>query len=894
MIDDHQAGTRAQPGQHGLGHDRAPARRLRHRGDRQFRPGTIGGTAQLRQDRRVAVVGRQHVVSGCEPGLRDHGLHAGCRVTRKDEAALIGAEERGDLRPHRVQQVRQLAHQETRGIAFHVSLPVPLLGLHASRRSPESAVVQVGQARIQCPRGRVRKPGCLSHANRMLTAGRRAPGRAGPQAGRLEVARSRHVDQDLADGPRFHCLVRHRDVVQRESAHGQHGKVPGCHRGRDVLAGSQPGLRRHPVQEHEPERPAVSVDLPGGLPESGRDVSTAQEVLGRVFGYDSFRGEQREIIEHVAGGGDALVLMPTGGGKSLCYQVPALLREGTGVVVSPLIALMQDQVDALTAIGVRAGFLNSAQDPGQRRQVEDEFLAGQLDLLYLAPERLRTESTLRLLDRGTIALFAIDEAHCVAQWGHDFRPDYLALSALHERWPAVPRIALTATATAATHAEIASRLRLEDARHFVASFDRPNIRYRIEPKNEPRQQLLQLLRTEHAGDAGIVYCLSRASVDATAEFLVRNGIGALPYHAGLDAGTRAANQARFLREDGLIIVATIAFGMGIDKPDVRFVAHLDLPRSVEGYYQETGRAGRDGLPSTAWMAYGLQDVVLQRKLIDNSEGDSAHRRRLAGHLDAMLALCETVECRRGQLLAYFGQPASACGNCDTCLSPPQTWDGTVAAQKLLSAIYRLGRERQQKFGAGQVIDILLGRQTAKVAQHGHDSLTVFGVGTELREAEWRAVVRQLLAQGLLAVEGDYGTLVLTSASADVLAQRRKVLLRREPERPARPRAARASSGPAAELAGTAAAFFEQLRTWRAAAAREQGVPAYVIFHDATLRQIASDAPATLAGLASVNGVGESKLAKYGQQILGILSDSRVMTAATADGWAPPADGAVPS
>ncbi|MGH3477203.1 MAG: DNA helicase RecQ, partial [Nocardioidaceae bacterium] len=524
--------------------------------------------------------------------------------------------------------------------------------------------------------------------------------------------------------------------------------------------------------------------------EAGLDVSDALRVLRRVFGYDSFRGAQREVIDHVTAGGDALVLMPTGGGKSLCYQIPALVREGVGVVVSPLIALMQDQVNALTALGVRAGFLNSTQDPYQRRQVESAFLRGELDLLYLAPERLRVESTGSLLDRGTISLFAIDEAHCVAQWGHDFRPDYLALSALHERWPTVPRIALTATATKATHAEIASRLNLTDARHFVACFDRPNIQYRIVGKDEPKRQLMELLRTEHSGDAGIVYCLSRASVEKIADFLVANGIEALPYHAGLDARTRAANQARFLREDGVIMVATIAFGMGIDKPDVRFVAHLDLPKSVEGYYQETGRAGRDGLPSTAWLAYGLQDVVQQRKLIDTSEGDDAHRRRLATHLNAMLALCETVECRRAQLLAYFGQHATACGNCDTCLSPPESWDGTIAAQKLLSTVFRLDRERRQKFGAGQVIDILLGKETPKVTQFGHESLKVFGIGTELRDGEWRGVVRQLLAQGLLTVEGDYGTLVLTDSSAEVLGRQRQVMLRREPERAAK--AARAA------------------------------------------------------------------------------------------------------
>ena len=623
--------------------------------------------------------------------------------------------------------------------------------------------------------------------------------------------------------------------------------------------GDDPG--EHPF----PPEPAAGPPVAPG--------SDPLEVLRRVFGYQAFRGEQREVVEHVVGGGDALVLMPTGGGKSLCYQVPALVRRGVGVVVSPLIALMQDQVDALTELGVRAGFLNSTQDPDERRAVEAAFRSGELDLLYLAPERLRVESTLTLLDQGEIALFAIDEAHCVAQWGHDFRPDYLELSLLHQRWPQVPRIALTATATEATRGEIATRLELQSARHFVASFDRPNIQYRIVAKEDPRKQLLELLRTEHSGDAGIVYCLSRASVDKTAEFLVQQGIPAVPYHAGLDAETRARHQARFLREDGLVVVATIAFGMGIDKPDVRFVAHLDLPKSVEGYYQETGRAGRDGLPSTAWLAYGLQDVVQQRRMIQTSEGDDAHRRRMSAHLDAMLALCETVQCRRAQLLAYFGERAEPCGNCDTCLSPPESWDGTVAAQKLLSAVYRLLHERRQKFGAGHVIDILRGKDVAKVQQHRHHELTVFGVGSDLSDGEWRGVVRQLLAQGLLAVEGDYGTLVLTDASAEVLRREREVRLRREPERPAKAAKPAASRRAAAvELPPEAAPVFERLRAWRAATAKEQGVPAYVIFHDATLRQIAARAPSTLDELGTISGVGQNKLTKYGPSVLTALAE----------------------
>ncbi|WP_344518072.1 DNA helicase RecQ, partial [Paractinoplanes durhamensis] len=600
------------------------------------------------------------------------------------------------------------------------------------------------------------------------------------------------------------------------------------------------------------------------------------DVLHRVFGYPDFRGSQRDIIEHVIEGGDALVLMPTGGGKSLCYQIPALVRPGTGVVISPLIALMQDQVDALRTAGVRANFLNSTQDMEERRIVEAEFVNGELDLLYVAPEGLGVPNTQRLLDRGKISLFAIDEAHCVSQWGHDFRPDYLNLSMLHERWPDVPRIALTATATSATREEIATRLQLTGARHFTQSFDRPNIQYRIAPKNEPRRQLLDLLRAEHPGDAGIIYCLSRASVEKTAEFLSQNGIPALPYHAGLDSRVRAANQSRFLREEGLVMVATIAFGMGIDKPDVRFVAHLDLPKSVEGYYQETGRAGRDGAPSTAWLAYGLQDVVQQRKMIESSDGDAAHRRNAAKHLDAMLALCETVSCRRAQLLAYFGQRAdTACGNCDTCLTPPESWDGTVAAQKLLSTVLRLQRERGQKFGAGQSIDILVGKQTEKVMQFRHDELKVFGIGTDLRDQEWRGVVRQLLAAGYLAVEGEYGTLVLTDTSSDVLRGEVKVMMRREaPQQKTRaPRARGGASSPAAaapDFPAEAGPDFERLRAWRAATAKEQGVPAYVIFHDATLRAIAALKPTTLAQLGTISGVGQGKLTKFGQQVLDLF------------------------
>ncbi|KAB1662595.1 DNA helicase RecQ [Pseudoclavibacter chungangensis] len=597
--------------------------------------------------------------------------------------------------------------------------------------------------------------------------------------------------------------------------------------------------------------------------------SRVLEVLGRVFGYDAFRGDQADIIRQVCDGGDALVLMPTGGGKSLCYQIPSIVRPGTGVVVSPLIALMQDQVEALEQLGVRAAFLNSTQSPDERRAVEGALLAGELDLLYLAPERLPVAAG--LLDRAEIALFAIDEAHCVAQWGHDFRPDYLQLGLLHERWPDVPRIALTATATSQTRVEIAERLGLTEAPMFVSSFDRPNIQYRIAPKQDAKAQLLRLITQEHPGEAGIVYCLSRNSVERTAEWLTAQGIAALPYHAGLDAATRATNQARFLREDGIVMTATIAFGMGIDKPDVRFVAHLDLPKSIEGYYQETGRAGRDGLPSTAWLAYGLQDVVQQRRMIEDGEGDAQRKRAQSMHLDAMLALCETITCRRQQLLRYFGQESEPCGNCDTCLEPPESWDGTVPAQKLLSTIVRLG-QRRQSFGAGHIIDILRGKETPRMQQRGHDELSTFGIGTDLGDTEWRGIVRQMLAQRLLESVGEYGVLGLTDGSREVLRGERTVLLRREPERRAGAAGVsrRARTAPP-ELAGDGQDLFERLRTWRLATAKVQEVPAYVVFSNATLAAIAAAAPADRSALADVSGVGQAKLDRYGDEVLAIVS-----------------------
>jgi len=592
-------------------------------------------------------------------------------------------------------------------------------------------------------------------------------------------------------------------------------------------------------------------------------------MLKDIFGYPAFRGRQAEIIDALVSGRDCLVLMPTGGGKSLCYQIPALLREGTGVVVSPLIALMQDQVAALKELGVRAAFLNSTLSSGEALAIERALAVGELDLLYVAPERLLTPRCLDLLARTRIALFAVDEAHCVSQWGHDFRPEYIQLSVLHERFPEVPRIALTATADRVTREEIVERLKLGDAEIFIASFDRPNIRYQIVEKANARKQLLDFIRAEHGGEAGIVYCLSRRKVEETAAFLGEQGIRALPYHAGMDALARETNQSRFQREDGIVMVATIAFGMGIDKPDVRFVAHLDLPKSIEGYYQETGRAGRDGLPADAWMAYGLADVVQLRRMMAESEADEQYKRVAAAKLDAMLGLCETVRCRRVRLLDYFGEATGSlgpCGNCDTCLDPPEVWDGTTAAQKLLSAIYRTG----QRFGAGHVIDVLLGRATDRVNQWRHAGLSTFGVGTELSDQEWRGVARQLVASGLLAVDHDaYGAFKLTEASRAVLKGEQPVSLRKQAPkaRPAKKKRLAAFDGLSAAEAG----LYERLRAWRADTARAHGVPAYVILHDATLRDIAHLRPGSLDALHTISGVGARKIEAYGEEILSLVN-----------------------
>jgi ATP-dependent DNA helicase RecQ len=595
----------------------------------------------------------------------------------------------------------------------------------------------------------------------------------------------------------------------------------------------------------------------------------ALHLLQTVFGYPAFRGQQGQIVEHVGNGGDALVLMPTGAGKSLCYQIPAMLREGVGVVVSPLIALMQDQVDALAEVGVRAAFLNSTQTYEEAARIERLVRTSQIDLLYVAPERLLTQRCFDLLQDSQIALFAIDEAHCVSQWGHDFRPEYIKLSVLHEQFPNVPRIALTATADQQTRAEIIHRLALNDAAQFVSSFDRPNIRYQIVEKTNGRKQLLDFITAEHPGDCGIVYCLSRKKVEETAEFLNEHGVRAMAYHAGMEHTVRAENQARFLREENIVMVATIAFGMGIDKPDVRFVCHLDLPKSIEGYYQETGRAGRDGMPASAWMSYGLQDVVLQRRMIDESEADENFKRVLSTKLDSMLGLCETLSCRRVRLLEYFGEPATPCGNCDTCLIPPVSFDGTVPVQKLLSAIYRC----DQRFAAGHVIDVLRGAESERIQTWHHDKLSVFGIGADRSEQEWRAILRQVIALGLVTVDHEqFSSLKLTDAARPVLKGGQKVQLRQY-QKPVKQKRSSAPKGyEETNLDGDEQRIFDRLRSWRMGAAREHSVPAYVIFNDATLREIAKVRPSSLDEMRGISGVGEKKLVSYGDEIVRLIAD----------------------
>jgi ATP-dependent DNA helicase RecQ len=598
-------------------------------------------------------------------------------------------------------------------------------------------------------------------------------------------------------------------------------------------------------------------------------MKNALQVLQDVFGYAAFRPPQQEIIDTVIDGGDALVLMPTGGGKSLCYQIPALVRRGCGIVVSPLIALMQDQVDALRQLGVRASFLNSTLGLSAQRTVENALLGGELDLLYVAPERLFQPQTNALLHQADIALFAIDEAHCVSQWGHDFRADYLQLERLHREFPDIPRIALTATADQRTRAEIVARLDLGAARHFIAGFDRPNIRYRIDLKQNPQAQLLRFLRDEHPRDAGIVYCLSRRKTEDVARWLCDNGFDALAYHAGMDAAARAANQSRFLREDGVIVVATIAFGMGIDKPDVRFVAHLDLPKTIESYYQETGRAGRDGLPADAWLIYGLQDVIKLRQMLEGSQGDDEHRRAEQQRLNAMLGLCEITSCRRHALLHYFGEDSPArCGNCDACLDPVDTWDGTEAARMALSAALRTG----QRFGVNYLIGVLRGdAEGERIARLGHDKLPTFGIGAHLDANAWRSVFRQLVARGYLRVDmEDYGAVKLEEKSRALLRGEEHIDLRREEKQKA---ATRRKSSPAATgVAGEDQALWEALRECRRALAAEQGVPPYVIFHDATLREMCAARPLDLDAFGQISGVGARKRDKYAEAFMRVIRD----------------------
>jgi ATP-dependent DNA helicase RecQ len=601
----------------------------------------------------------------------------------------------------------------------------------------------------------------------------------------------------------------------------------------------------------------------------------ALEILNSVFGYPQFRGQQQAVIEQVLGGGDALVLMPTGGGKSLCYQIPALLREGTAVVVSPLIALMQDQVEALRQFGVAAAFLNSSQDARTQFEVEREFAAGRLKLLYVSPERLLTERCLELLSRANVSLFAIDEAHCVSQWGHDFRPEYRQLTILHERFASVPRMALTATADAPTRREIVERLNLGSARQFVSSFDRQNIFYRIVEKDNAKLQLKDFLAS-HAGESGIVYCLSRKKVEDTAAWLNEQGVAALPYHAGMDAAARAANQQRFLREDGIVMTATIAFGMGIDKPDVRFVAHLDLPKSLEGYYQETGRGGRDGLPAEAWMCYGLGDVMTLAQFIAQSESGEERKRVERAKLDALLGFAEIATCRRRHLLAYFGEALNAdCGYCDNCKNPPVSFDGTELTQKALSCVYRTG----QRYGVGHLTHVLRGEDDERVRSLGHQNLSVFGVGADLDERQWRAVFRQLVGAGLLETDAEgYGVLRLTAASRSVLHGETQVRLRkpasREERRGTRKAVRATRARQSLDIAPHEAPLWDALRDARAGLAREQGVPAYVIFHDATLLQMLRERPRDIDAFGAISGVGTAKLARYGETFLRVLNETR--------------------